>query len=88
MSKCNLCIKSCNNDWCAYGDKMSKFNDLIEELKWATIYNEKDMRKAYNLGREDLLNELKLKVRGKVVNGTVQGIITEDDLNEVLESSN
>ena len=59
---------------------MSEYDKLLEELKWTTIFTEKELRRAYELGRQEMLKELKAKVRGMNVNGTCQGVITEKDL--------
>jgi len=59
---------------------MTEYEKLVKELSWTTIYGEKELLRAYNLGKEVLLKELKAKVIGMPVNGIVQGLITEKDL--------
>ena len=75
---CKFCIESCGNSWC--GGKMSELDKLLESIKWTTICTEKEVRQAHEIGRQELLKELKAKIKGAVVNGTMKGILTEDEL--------
>lgn len=59
---------------------MEEFKKLIARLETTTIYTEKDMLEAFELGKSEKLKELKRKVVGMVVNGNVQGLILEKDL--------
>lgn len=59
---------------------MSELDKLIKSLEWTTIYTEKDLRAAFELGKSEMLKELKGKVKGAVVNGNMQGILNEKDL--------
>lgn len=81
MKTCGFCKEFCENDWCITKDeKMSEIDKLLEAIKWTTICTEKEVLAAYQIGRETLLNELRSKIKGMVVNGTVKGILTEDEL--------
>lgn len=59
---------------------MDEFDKLVKKLEWTTIFTEKDLREAYELGRKVKVDELKEKVKGAVVNGNMAGIITEKEL--------
>ena len=59
---------------------MTEFDKLIEKLEYTTIFTKEDMHKAFELGEKEKLKEIKAKVHGMVVNGTIQGIVTEKDL--------
>ncbi len=59
---------------------MSEFDKLIENLSITTIFTKEDMLKAFQLGQKLKTDEIKAKVKGMVVNGTVKGIVEEKDL--------
>lgn len=53
--------------------------------KWSSPYTEKDLKDAIELGKQLLTEEIKTAMIGMVVNGTVQLVLTENKLKELLK---
>lgn len=59
---------------------MKEFDKLIEKLGITTIFTKDDMLKAFELGQVEKIKELKSKVTGMSVNGTIKGVVEEKDI--------
>lgn len=63
---------------------MKTIEDLIEDLKYATPYDENDLKLAYKLGQINAILELAKNAKGHVINGLMRGAVTEEDLTAKL----
>ena len=58
-------------------------DDFLANRKWCLPYNDADLKLAIEFGKQLVLSELKEKMVAMNVNGTMQNIITEEQLKEV-----
>lgn len=49
------------------------------------LNNNNAISQGYELGQKDMLKKLQSLVQGMVVNGTIKGVILEEDLKELEE---
>lgn len=63
--------------------KMKTVDQYLEMLEYCLPYDNNDIRQAIEFGRQLVLLEVKSKLTGMVVNGTVQGVVTEEELEKL-----
>lgn len=59
-----------------------EINNFIKEKSYSLPFTEQDLTEAYNLGRQEVINELITKIIGYPVGGVVQGMVSENVLKE------
>jgi hypothetical protein len=62
---------------------MKTVDQYIEMLQYCLPYDNNDIVKAIEFGRQLALLEVKSKLTGMVVNGTVKGVVTEEQLEKL-----
>lgn len=63
-------------------DKVIKF---LEQKSWSLPYSEVDLLDAIELGRQLIIDEIILNMKGQNVNGILQTVLMEDTINEILK---